>query len=69
MPSPKLKPCPFCGRRAVRRVLKWAGQRKFVRVFCPKCDTGTAWMRVDYRDAVAVWNRRAGEEAPHGKQA
>lgn len=59
MPNrPKLKPCPFCGGRAYRRTVKWAGVPKFFVVHCTKCDVGTDCLRVDYKDAVEVWNRR-----------
>ncbi len=61
MNNPKLLPCPFCGHKAMRRTMKWSHAPKLVRVFCPKCDTGTNWMREDYRDAVAVWNSRAAD--------
>lgn len=65
-----LKPCPFCGGRAVPR--PWLGERSgvvgaephFVR--CENCKTATKLF--DMReDAAAAWNSRFGEVqiSPH----
>ena len=65
MPSPKLKPCPFCGGRAKRETARGFVVPPMHIVRCTKCGCMTTWMREDWRNAVSVWNRRAGEEATH----
>ena len=75
MPSPTLKPCPFCGGEAEL----FAGGDEYelwAKVECAECNASIVESS-DYIDrdadalideAVAAWNRRAGEgETPTGK--
>lgn len=65
MPEPELKPCPFCGKNAC--LYEW--HRDFRSIYIVRCDTprcignhGVSWTHRS--DAVAAWNRRAGEGEP-----
>lgn len=53
----ELKPCPFCGGEAeimgYRYDCKW--------IICKKCMAETAAYETS-EQAIAAWNRRAGEE-------
>lgn len=57
-----LKPCPFCGGKAVRNSIRFGKVPPLVRVYCRRCECGTLWMRIDWKDAVAAWNRRETEK-------
>jgi hypothetical protein len=52
MPA-ELKPCPFCGG-----LPKIDLRGNVVCLNCP------AWISAQYGDAVAIWNRRAGDKIP-----
>lgn len=51
----KLKPCPFCGGRAVMQ--DWAAVGEYW-VACTECEMRTA-EHYDPKIAALVWNRRA----------
>lgn len=55
----QLKPCPFCGGKAVLRHFYPAfGARMRSKVICKKCRCNSGeWGRTD--KAVEAWNRRA----------
>ena len=60
MPSPNLKPCPFCGEKA--HLYEWHGD--FRSIYIVRCDTprciGNHTVSWTHRsEAVAAWNRRA----------
>lgn len=68
MPSPKLKPCPFCGGEAELLPMDFAGPNPPFRIACTKCDYKTVWMRADWKSsAVAAWNLRASDVKETGK--
>ncbi|UZT82926.1 Lar family restriction alleviation protein [Caproicibacterium sp. BJN0003] len=56
----ELKPCPLCGRKAVRRnftvpcVNGWVG--------CQKCHCFINWVNDGEPEAIAAWNRRVDPE-------
>ena len=64
MPSPKLKPFPFCGAEARLEIRGYDHKREY-RVCCSavyECGGSQYWF--DHkREAIAAWNRRAMEEA------
>lgn len=62
MPSPELKPCPFCGGEAhIHRAYGNAAHWYFT-PHCPVCRFEFAHEYKTMQEAVAAWNRRAGEE-------
>ena len=56
----KLKPCPFCGGRAVED--HWEGfmDESFYKIKCFKCEGQTKEYR-KYEQAIEAWNRRVNE--------
>jgi len=58
--SDELKPCPFCGGEGVE-VLDHRERGRPCSVECLECNASTGPQLTD-GDAVAAWNRRAGEE-------
>lgn len=62
MPSPELKPCPFCGGNAVcvDRTIPDKTKPRFS-ILCDSCKAATRWIDTE-ENAIAAWNRRAGEE-------
>lgn len=66
MSNTELKPCPFCGGKAVVHV------NDGVRVVCTKCEAGTIVLADIYSQgkptgravwsAIEKWNRREGNE-------
>lgn len=53
--------CPFCGSEKAEVVHVWAYHNDYHhRVKCPRCGAETE-VFVSEREAVAAWNRRAGE--------
>ena len=68
MPSPKLKPCPFCGAEAHLEVRGYDHKREY-RVCCSavyQCGGSQYWFD-RMREAVAAWNRRAETEGAETK--
>lgn len=65
MPSPELKPCPFCGAEAdvVSAPSLYDGRipAKFA-AFCLVCECATSWKPTP-TEAIAAWNRRARKGA------
>ena len=68
MPSPELKPCPFCGGPAEIGTYSIDGYTTAWTGTC-KDNQCNGYCIADYfrsahslREAVAAWNRRAGEE-------
>lgn len=58
----RLKPCPFCGGKAVIMKIDIPPMRELWRVECSVCGAAT-WYRLVERDfAVEAWNRRAKEK-------
>jgi Lar family restriction alleviation protein len=51
--TPKLKPCPFCGRRA-------RNTRYFVE--CSHCGASIPQTKETREELIARWNRRRGEK-------
>ncbi len=59
--SPKLKPCPFCGCRPRVSPPGWGVYGYYVMCEASRCRVNP--MTVSFRtraEAVAAWNRRAG---------
>lgn len=56
--SDNLKPCPFCGGKAVEH---YPGRTAYG-IECEQCRIGTAYVCLDqYKQAQEAWNRRAYE--------
>lgn len=49
---PKIKPCPFCGGKAIV-------DKNQNSVSCADCHMGTSWTD-SIEDAIKTWNRRVG---------
>ena len=74
MPSPTLKPCPFCNSGDVELVVsqteragKWTWWDAHISCHSCRARTGTFEDTTKAEAvalAVAAWNRRAGEDAP-----
>lgn len=64
----ELKPCPFCGGKAVFNTIKYTSQVDGVNipsqhheVFCSKCFVQTcSVMGGDANNVIDTWNRRVG---------
>ena len=56
----KLKPCPFCGHKAV---IDDCGYKMYF-VRCSHCSINQDKLYAQKCDAVKAWNRRANEELP-----
>ena len=52
----EMKPCPFCGGRAVLSPMPGTN-KNWWRVQCSSCG-GTTWPLVEPKDAMSLWNRR-----------
>ena len=50
------KPCPCCGGE-----VQFRGTNAYKMIYCPKCSVSTC-LRSSEEEAVAIWNRRIGEE-------
>ncbi len=50
-----LKPCPFCGGKAI---LDDCGDKRSYFVRCEKCKVAQEHLYRAYRAAVTAWNRR-----------
>ena len=53
----KLKPCPFCGRKAAERDIKVPGGNGWVG--CQRCRCFIDFVKNGKPRAIAAWNRRA----------
>lgn len=66
MPSPELKPCPWCRHnRTLGTTTEYidAGSPKRVKKFHVSCACGAMGPSAKtHSEAVAAWNRRAGED-------
>lgn len=51
--EPPMKPCPWCGKRGIVRVTKGVA-------WCAQCCTTGGTYKTN-GEAIAAWNRRAGE--------
>ena len=60
--SAELKPCPFCGGKAESRISS-SGRKYFGACLSPKCWIDGPLADTE-ADAIAAWNRRAGEDKP-----
>ena len=59
----KLKPCPFCGGKAMIETCQCAGEETpRYRVGCAHCWCETDWENFCEEDAAEKWNRRATDE-------
>ena len=56
----KLKPCPFCGRKAAERDIKVPGGNGWVG--CQRCRCFIDFVKNGKPRAIAAWNRRADAE-------
>lgn len=52
----KLKPCPFCGGKAVKTAFSWGNICDEYTVKCTECGVGTKVLKSD--EAVKAWNTR-----------
>ena len=57
----KLKPCPFCGGKAVYSSITFLHGDDQCHVECEKCGFTTENFKTRY-DAIDAWNRRANDE-------
>jgi len=58
----KVKPCAFCGE--IGKLSPMPNASGWWRVRCQRYDCGgTTWAMSDAEQAVAAWNRRAGDES------
>ena len=56
----KLKPCPFCGGKAIMETFATAREREArFRVKCSVCWCETNWDNFSQDEAAEAWNRRA----------
>lgn len=65
MPSDaRLKPCPFCGGKALIRRMYVAGEPSHSSVECSECNVKTDFYvyQHDERNVIKVWNRRVGDK-------
>ncbi len=67
MPTPKLKPCPFCGSKSLMMTINFKHVPPMFRCCCKRCGCGTPWLREDYKNAVEIWNSRNWKEEQDGK--
>lgn len=57
----ELKPCPFCGGKAVVNAMGWKckdGKDRYY-VGCYKCGTRCGFKALPVNQAIEKWNRRA----------
>ena len=58
--SEKLKPCPFCGSKAMIETFTTACEKvPRYRVRCEDCFCQTSWDYFEIDEVVKDWNRRA----------
>lgn len=59
----ELKPCPFCGGKAVMQSFSTQREKCIrYRVICDKCGVENGWEHFKSEEAAEAWNRRAGED-------
>lgn len=61
----KLKPCPFCGGKALpieRSVSIWDLKPHDFTVICRNCRAGIRQYFETAEEAAATWNRRVGDD-------
>lgn len=66
MPSPTLKPCPYCGETPIIITTETVDRGILKAISCNNwaCDIQPqTYLLSTLEEAVAAWNRRAGEEA------
>lgn len=56
--SEELKPCPFCGGKAIYREFRG----KTLKVYCVKCKCGVIRTGKSKDNAIMLWNRRTNDE-------
>ena len=55
-----LKPCPFCGGKAVVTAkLPYFGENETLSVMCKECNASSKHKRTE-EEAIEAWNRRDG---------
>lgn len=57
----ELKPCPFCGGEASILVKDWDNRADEYKITCSLCGVMQKNYTFEKSDAIAAWNRRAGE--------
>lgn len=57
MPT-KLKPCPFCGGKAYRKINYDFDGKEIYNVCCENCNARTEYGYSE-QEAIEAWNRRA----------
>lgn len=61
MPETKLKPCPFCGCKKVKKVT--APFQKTQMFVCPECGADVCFYGAEHEpQATRAWNRRVENE-------
>ena len=58
----QLKPCPFCGGKAVLIPNEDTPFTIGPWVECPHCHVGQQYVSMYEDDAIAAWNRRANDD-------
>lgn len=62
MSKGKLKPCPFCGRKAWIIDTGNYYPRAFYRIVCQSCCTMQGKLYDTQEESIEAWNRRANDD-------